>query len=390
MPLSNARILGTPTMKGTRTMKHNIYAVAATGAMALTLAACSTSTPAASTSAPGSSAVATSAAPAAMPTVKMMVGGIDKQIYLPYQLAESLGFYKKYGVNVELSTEQKGGVGAEDAMISGSVDMAGAWYVHTIDFQSKGKNVINLIQLSGAPGEREMCATKSGVHAPADFKGKTMGVTDLGSGTDELTQFIASQGGVTSKDYTTMAVGAGATAIAAIQKGAADCVMTTQPTVSALIDKGLAYSAIDLATAAGAQKALGGDWPAAGLLAQADWVNSHQDAAQKVVDALVATMHWIDTHTATDIANALPADFVQNATISKDQYIAGLTTDKGQFLPDGIMPAGGPKVIFAMEKANGVDTSKVTIANTFTNKYAIAANKLEGFTTTTTPAGADG
>ncbi|MDQ2737447.1 MAG: ABC transporter substrate-binding protein, partial [Actinomycetota bacterium] len=87
-----------------------------------------------------------------MPTVRLMVGGIDKQIYLPYQLAQSLGMYKKYGVNMELSTEVNGGVGAEDAMASGTVDMAGAWYIHTIDFQSKGKNVINVVQLSGAPG----------------------------------------------------------------------------------------------------------------------------------------------------------------------------------------------------------------------------------------------
>jgi NitT/TauT family transport system substrate-binding protein len=101
-------------------------------------------------------------------------------------------------------------------------------------------------------------------------------------------------------------------------------------------------------------------------------------------------MHWINTHSAADIANKLPVSFVQNSTISKDQYIAGLTTDKGQFLPDGIMPAGGPKVIFAMEKGNGIDTSKVNISNTFTNKYALAANKLEGYSTTTTPAGADG
>ena len=71
-----------------------------------------------------------------MPTVQLMVGGIDKQIYLPYQLAESLGFYKKHGVNVELSTEQDGGVGAEDAVVSGQVEMAGAWYVHAIDFQT--------------------------------------------------------------------------------------------------------------------------------------------------------------------------------------------------------------------------------------------------------------
>lgn len=363
-------------------MKNKICAVAATGAMALSLAACGTGT--------GSASPAVNAGSTPVPTVTMMVGGIDKQIYLPYQLAQGLGYYKKYGVSVELSTEQAGGVGAEEAMASGQVDMAGAWYVHTVDFQAKGKDVINLVQLSGAPGEREMCGTNSGVHSAADFKGKTMGVTDLGSGTDELTQFIASKQGITNKRYHTLAVGAGATAIAAIQRGSAACVMTTQPTVGALTTKHLAYTAVDLATADGAQKALGGDWPAAGLLANAGWVKSHEDATQKVVDALVDTMHWINTHSAAEIASKLPVSFVQNSTITKDQYIAGLTTDKGQFLPDGIMPAGGPKVIFAMEKGNGVDTSKLSISNTFTNKYALAANKLEGYTTTTTPAGADG
>ncbi|MFC5501450.1 ABC transporter substrate-binding protein [Lysinimonas soli] len=360
-------------------MKHSIVAVAVTGVIALSLAACSTS---------GGGTGGTSAT--AIPTVKLMVGGIDKQIYLPYQLAQNLGFYKKYGVNVELSTEQNGGVGAEDAMASGQVDMAGAWYVHTVDFQTKGKDVIDIVQLSGAPGEREMCSNKSGVHSAGDFKGKTLGVTDLGSGTDTLTQFLASQKGIAHSGYHTLAVGAGTTAIAAIQTGTADCVMTTQPTVGALTSKGLAYTAVDLATASGATKALGGDWPAASVLAQADWVKSHQGAVQSVVDALVATLHWINTHSATDIANKLPADFVQNATITKAQYIAGLTTDKGQFLPDGIMPAGGPKVIFSMEKALGVDTSKISIAGTFTNKYTLAANKLEGFTVTSTPAGADG
>src|SRR5690349_13562574 len=99
-----------------------------------------------------------SVATAADAKVTMMVGGIDKQIYLEYQLAQSLGMFKKYGVDMQLSTEQAGGVGAEDAMISGQVDMSGAWYVHTIDFQQKGKDVVNLIQLAVAPGERIMCA----------------------------------------------------------------------------------------------------------------------------------------------------------------------------------------------------------------------------------------
>lgn len=47
------------------------------------------------------------------------------------------------------------------------------------------------------------------------------------------------------------------------------------------------------------------------------------------------------------------------------------------------MPAGGPKTIFQMEKANGTDVSKVTYASTFTQKYAQAALKQLGITPTT-------
>jgi NitT/TauT family transport system substrate-binding protein len=370
-------------MKGNahKMKKRSIVAVvlAASAAVSLGLTGCSSS----STSSSGNSG-------APLPTVKMMVGGIDKQIYLPYQLAQSLGFYKKYGVNVELSTEQNGGVGAEDAMVSGSVDMAGAWYIHTVDFQAKGKKVINLIQLSGAPGERIMCSPAAKVTSASDLKGKTVGVTDLGSGTDELTQFIASKAGVTKSDYKTLAVGAGTTAIAAIQRGSADCVMTTQPTVGALESQKLATSAINLASTAGAKDALGGAWPAAGLLAQASWVSSHKDAAQRVVTALTATMHWIHTHTAQDVANKLPQSFVTNATISKADYVAGLKQDYDQFLPDGLMPAGGPKTIFQMENAIGVDTKGISYTDTFTNTYVNAALKQLGITPTTTPAGANG
>src|SRR5262249_57190019 len=126
-------------------------------------------------------------------SVTMMVGGIDKQICLPYQLAQDLGFYEKYGVNVVLSTETTGGVGAEDAMASGQVNMAGAWYSHTIDFQLKGKAVEDVVQLSGAPGERIMCATGTHITSPAQWKGLTLGVTDLGSGTDQLTLYMAAR-----------------------------------------------------------------------------------------------------------------------------------------------------------------------------------------------------
>ena len=364
--------------------------LATAGALSLTaLAACSSSKNSSSSSSP---AAAGSSGGGSKTTqhVSLMIGGIDKQIYLPYKLADQLGFYKKYNVDVTLSTEQDGGVGAEDAMVSGQVDMAGAWYIHTVDFQMKHKSVESIIQLSGAPGEREMCNNKTTVHSGADFAGKTLGVTDLGSGTDTLTQFIAAQANVSKDKFSRTGVGAGSTAIAALKNGSISCVMTTQPTVTAIQKQNLGYSAIDLATTDGATKALGGAWPAASVLARTDWVNSHQEAAQDVVDALVDTMHWINTHTAQQIADALPASYTNNAIITKADYVTALTQDKGQFLPDGIMPAGGPKTILATEKLIGAADDSVNLGATFTNDFAIKANQLEGYTTTTTPAGPTG
>ena len=312
-----------------------------------------------------------------IPTVTLMVGGIDKQIYLPYQLAQGLGMYKKYGVKVELSTEANGGVGAEDAMASGQVDMAGAWYTHTIDFQTKGKDVVDIVQLSGAPGEREMCATGSNVKTASDWKGQSVGVTDLGSGTDDLTLYMAAKAKLTTQDFTRVGVGAGSTFVAALQHQKIVCGMTSQPTVSAIEKQHIGYSMIDLSSTAGAVAALGGAYPAASVLVLRSWLDTHQVAAQRVVDALVATMHYIATHSALDIANHMPADFVSNDLVTKADYVSALAQDKGQFLANGIMPKGGPATVLSILKFAGKVTGPVDLAKTFTNKYALAALKLE-------------
>lgn len=317
---------------------------------------------------------------AAMPTITMMVGGIDKQIYLPYELAFKLGMFKKYGVNMVLSTEQEGGIGAEDAVVSGEVDLAGAWYVHTIDFQMHGKDVIDIAQLSGAPGEREMCATGTKITTPADWAGKAVGVTDLGSGTDDLTLYLAARYHLSTTQFSRVGVGAGETLISSLQHGRIVCGMTTQPTVNAIEKLGVGYSAIDLTTGPGVNKWIGGFWPTASVLARADWVKAHPVETQDVVDAMVATMHWIDTHSAADIANNLPADYVSNPLSSKQEYINALAQDKGQFLPDGMMPPGGPQTVYNVEKLAGKIIGPVDLNATYTNVYAAKANEMEGFT----------
>jgi NitT/TauT family transport system substrate-binding protein len=349
--------------------KSSLAALAAACATTLTLAACSSGGSSASTSGSGSNSNSS------LPTVTMMVGGINKQIYLPYQLAQSLGYYKKYGVNMVLSNEVSGGVGAETAMASGQVDMAGAWYVHTINFQLQGKSVVDVAQLSGSPGERIMCATGTHITSPAQWNGQSIGVTDLGSGTDQLTQYLAARYGLKKGEYTRIAAGDGSTMIAALKNHKILCGMTTQPTVAAIEKLGVGYPAFDLTTTAGVKKWLGGFTPTAGVLALSSWVDSHKDTVQKVVDAIVATMHWLATHSAADVANVLPPSFVSNALVTKPVYISTLATDKTQFLPDGIMPADGPGIIMAISKLAGVITGPVELSKTYTNSFVTTANK---------------
>jgi NitT/TauT family transport system substrate-binding protein len=357
--------------------KRKLTIALAATALAAGLAACGSNS---SSSSSGAASASNTGSSSNLPTVTMMVGGIDKQIYLPYQLAQNLGFYKKYGVNMQLSTEQNGGVGAEDAMASGQVDMAGAWYVHTIDFQEKGKDVISVAQLSGAPGEREMCAKGTTINSPAQWKGKTVGVTDIGSGTDELTVYLAHRYGLGTSQFNRAAVGAGPTFVAALQHNRIACGMTSQPTAGAIQGQGDGYTALNLATTSGAQQWLGGAYPAAGLLVRADWAASHKKEVQAVVDALVATMHWIATHTPAQIANAMPPAFVSNGLTTKADYINELAGDKGQFLPDGMMPASGPQTVYTIEKFIGNAPRPINLAGTYTDSYVIAANKLEGYT----------
>jgi hypothetical protein len=47
-----------------------------------------------------------------------------------------------------------------------------------------------------------------------------------------------------------------------------------------------------------------------------------------------------------------------------------LAEDKGQYLPDGIMPSSGPATVAETEKVIGTDVSGVDPSKTYTNEFA--------------------
>ncbi len=303
--------------------------------------------------------------------VKIMVGGLNKQIYLPAMLTQQLGFFAKHGLQVDLSDEPAG-VDAEDAMLAGSVDAVVGFYDHNIDLQGKGKSTESIVQLSQVPGEVELASNKNPeVHSFADFKGKNLGVTGLGSSTNFLTKYLATRAGLSPNDVNSVGVEAGDTFIAAMEQGKIQGGMTTEPTTSALLKKGDARVLVDMRTADGARAALGGTYPAACLYVTSQWANSHKETAQKLAGAFTDTLQWISTHSSAEIADKLPADYVQNANITKDDYVKALDAGKAMFTPDGVMPADGPQTVLNVLSAFDptVKGRKIDLSKTYTTEF---------------------
>jgi NitT/TauT family transport system substrate-binding protein len=305
--------------------------------------------------------------------ITIMVGGMEKQIYLPAKLAEQLGYLKETGLDIELLSEPAG-VNAETEMLSGAAQGVIGFYDHTIDLQARGKLVQSVVQFSQAPGEVILVskAMAKEIRSASDFKGKTLGVTGLGSSTNFLTLYLAAKAGVKNSEFTTLPVGAGSTFVAAMTQGKIDAGMTTEPTISKMVSSGAASVLLDFRTVKGTEAALGGAYPAACLYMPSAWVSTHKAEVQKIVTAFVKTLKYIDTHSAKDIAEKMPADYY---SANKQLYVDALAASKQMFTPDGLMPASGPATVLTV--LNGFDKAvqgkTINLANTYTTDFVKAA-----------------
>jgi len=303
--------------------------------------------------------------------ITIMVGGITKLIYLPARLTEQLGYFKDEGLDVDLLS-QPAGVDAENELLAGAVQAVVGFYDHTIDLQTKGKEVKAIVVFGQVPGEVEMVSTKAAdaLKSMADVKDKTLGVTGLGSSTSFLTQYLAGQHGIQSTEYTMLPVGADASFIAAIKQGRIDAGMTTEPTVSALQKSGDAKVLVDMRSVEGTKAALGGTYPASSLYVQAAWADSHKVEAAKLAHAFVRTMQFIHTHSAEEIAAKMPDDYQKD----KPLYVSALKASLPMYTPDGKMPADGPTTVLKVLSAfnPSVKGKHIELAKTYTNEFVAA------------------
>src|SRR3712207_6288550 len=104
-------------------------------------------------------------------------------------------------------------------------------------------------------------------------------------------------------------IGSGAGAVAAMKKGEIDVISHLDPVIAKLEADGDVVVLIDTRTEAGTRSLFGGSNPAATLYTKTDFIERNPQTTQRLVNAFVKALKWLQTATPEDVAATVPAEY---------------------------------------------------------------------------------
>lgn len=308
--------------------------------------------------------------------VTLAIGGASCLCYLPTMLAKQLGEFEKAGVNVEV-VEFKGGSDALKAVMGGSADVVSGYFDHCVNLAAKGQHLQSFVVYDRFPGFALVVSPKHAAEIKSikDLKDKKIGVSAPGSSTDFFLKYTLSKNGVDPNSVGVIGVGLGATAIAAMEQGTIDAAIMLDPAVTVLQGKDKDLKILsDTRSQKDTLAVFGGEYPGGALYTKADWIAAHEKEVQGMTNAIIATLKWIHSHTAEEIADKMPP-----ALVGKDKalYVAALKNTLPMYSQTGRMDPKGAAAVLAVFAQSSPDVAKANIdlSKTYTNKYVDAAGK---------------
>jgi NitT/TauT family transport system substrate-binding protein len=311
--------------------------------------------------------------------VTLAIGGASCLCYLPTMLAKQLGEFDKAGITVDV-VEFKGGSDALKAVMGGSADVVSGYFDHCVNLAAKGQSLQSFVVYDRYPGFALVVSPKhtAEIKSVKDLANKKIGVSAPGSSTDFFLKYILSKNGVDPNSVGVIGVGLGATAVAAMEQGTIDAAIMLDPAVTLLQGKNKGLRILsDTRTQKDTLAVFGGEYPGGALYTKADWIASHEKEAQAMTNAIVSTLKWIHSHSAEEIADKMPPQFVGK---DKALYIAALKNTLPMYSQTGRMDPKGAAAVLAVfsQSSPAVAKAKIDLSKTYTNKFVDQAIKKMG------------
>lgn len=300
--------------------------------------------------------------------VVLAIGGKTGVAYLPLTIAEQRGFFREEGLDVEIQDLQ-GGAKALQALVAGSADVVIGYYDHTIQMQAKNKDITAIALLARYPGF--VLAVRSDlsdqVREISDLKGLRAGVTAPGSSSHFMIDYLLAKEGLNRDDVAVIGIGVGSTAVAAVEQKQVDALVNMDPTITVLQERGLIRLLADTRTEHDAVTVFGGEYPGASLYTSRSFIERRLVATQRLVNAIVRALRWMQGKTPEEIAESLPEYYFAG---DRSIYVKGLAASLEMFSADGRFSEMSPKRAFEVLSMfdESVARGRIDLTRTYTNE----------------------
>lgn len=271
--------------------------------------------------------------------------------YLPATVADTQGFFKDEGLRVEVVNLV--GSDAAKALLAKSVDVSCNSLDHAIKAAAQGQQVKMIVAFQRTPAMALLVLTKyrDQIKSVRDLKGRAVGISVVGASAHLMLRYVLDRAGLTEKDVRLVSV-PGLAFIAAMKQGQVDAGMNFEPFVTRLIREGVAFPLLDLRPVKSAEAVMGGpEFVHTGMLARAETIRERPGMVQKVVNAIVRANRWIQDHSPSEIANAVPQ------LKDKEDFISAMATLKDAYYPTGVPTEAGVAKVIEFHRVVGTLTA---------------------------------
>jgi NitT/TauT family transport system substrate-binding protein len=193
-------------------------------------------------------------------------------------------------------------------------------------------------------------------------------VTALGSSSHFFVNFLITGAGLTLEDFSTVGVGLGTTAIAAIRNNQIDALSALEPTVTTLHTSGdIGVILADTRTTGGANKVFGGPYPSASMYTKEEFIKQYPNTVKALTTAMIKALRWIQTHKPEEIAAAMPEEYYQG---NKELYIQSVRNMMDSYSPDGVIsPADAKNALKVLSFDPAVKGKTINLSETYDMRF---------------------
>lgn len=291
----------------------------------------------------------------------------------PSHLAEWLGFYEQEGVHVAIS-QIAGASKVLEAVVGASADIGGGVYEQAIQMAAEGRDVRCFVSLLRSPNFAIVSgpgvAPGSQVNRAEDLRGKTVGVSAVGSPSQFYLNHYLVAHVIPVESVSTATVGMGATAVAALERDqVAAAVLFGSAITTYQARHHDAVILADTRTPEGLRALFGvSDYPASCLLARAEWLHQNPDAARRLSQAVLRALAWIREHSPEEIYARVPAEARVGDAAAE---IEAIRLAKPMYSLDGRIRAESAEAVRqvlagSIEK---VRAASLTLSTTYTDEF---------------------